>query len=550
MDGAGVAAASSGCGRVMRSYLTWRRTTFLASLPILLFSSVWEIVALALSDMGKFTGFGKLLFILPAVSPAILMVFSALALFRWSCWRRSTALLRVGWGASFVLPFVPGLFPLDSIVTTEYRSSQDTVTFRAEKVVFALMYAIQLLPVVVTFPGGSVRAALRIRGLLPESSLTSWVLVVSAPFYSLIMLIALILVLQLAGNWLIIVGSIVLATTPWTYVVFRRLLVSASTPEKERRIDFLQRCTGLVNLAGWVLLFLWFLTAFSAYAEFISTGDLIRAGIVGWSRMILTTVLLCDVYLRMTVTNWKHDTERRRAAAEGEDPEQHGNRVDELFDSIQGLIGKESAKESSAKTAVGDSLLHNDGAKKGDRSDPEKRNNEVDLESGFGGHFPDVDDTEEPSTSAGRDHPEPEMATTAALHCTHSDDVDDIPPLPPPLPPPAPNTGDVGNEDDDKSPRSSASNSTGEGSGGRVSGGGSVTDSPSPPSGNNCAADTGPTTEQPAADNPDEGAGAGADTGSDDDDDNNSDDDAGADETKMPELAAAAAPEGDAASKM
>lgn len=132
--------------------------------------------------------------------------------------------LRFGWLASFVLPLIPALFPLEMLFkqglleqleeeyVKEYGQEAYNLFIFATKLTLALAYAIQLLPVVITFPGGAVRGALKILGLLPQSTLPGWILVVASPFYSLLVCVALVIVIQVAGNGTLFFGtSIVLS---------------------------------------------------------------------------------------------------------------------------------------------------------------------------------------------------------------------------------------------------------------------------------------------------------------------------------------------------
>jgi hypothetical protein len=63
-------------------------------------------------------------------------------------------------------------------------------------------------------PGGAVRAALRVRALFPHSSLAGWILIMCAPFYSVVVLVALVGVTQVAGNTLLFVGTAMVVCSP------------------------------------------------------------------------------------------------------------------------------------------------------------------------------------------------------------------------------------------------------------------------------------------------------------------------------------------------
>ena len=79
----------------------------------------------------------------------------------WNKWRLSTRLLKIGWGASFILPLVPAIFPLEHIYTQEvldfydnYATPEELAFYQSIKVVVAVAYMLNILPVVISFPGG------------------------------------------------------------------------------------------------------------------------------------------------------------------------------------------------------------------------------------------------------------------------------------------------------------------------------------------------------------------------------------------------------------
>ena len=63
------------------------------------------------------------------------------------------------------------LFPLEMVIQKKYLDLLDDATITAYRFSFAFACAITLLFVIITFPGGTVRASLRIRWLLPNSAL-------------------------------------------------------------------------------------------------------------------------------------------------------------------------------------------------------------------------------------------------------------------------------------------------------------------------------------------------------------------------------------------
>lgn len=318
--------------RVLRALLAWRHTNLLVALPIVLFGSVWDVVLMFQNmsgdDAAYYNGLGNFVLRLPYLAPIFLLGGTGLGLLRWHEWRPSRNVVRAGWGLSFVLPFVPALFPVESLLTRDavrafQRDEAAQAQLAALKVFLALAYLFSVLPLVITFPGGAVRAAIRTRGLLPESSLAGRILVVSAPFYSLLILTSLVVIIQLLGSWVLVVGAVVLALNPWIHVVFRNLYLSppsyssqAERDAQEGRLDAVQRVAALSSVAGYALVLAW-AVAEGVVGEAVTAGQLVNFFLRGFGNGLVTAVVFCDALVRMSASHWRADRDRRRAADGG-----------------------------------------------------------------------------------------------------------------------------------------------------------------------------------------------------------------------------------------
>lgn len=213
-----------------------------------------------------------------------------------------------------------------------------------------------------------------------RSSLTSWVLVLSAPFYSLLIITGLVFLLQLLGDPLLIVGTALIAFSPWIYVIMRQHYIRpASCAADETRLDRIQQSTGLVNLTGLILVLAWAITGgvINTTDEegnnqgFLSYADLVRMVFVGFGNGLITSIIFGDAFLRMTVTNWKMDKTRRdndteeqylKSLRDGDDEDDEDLddskpppppfvSIDELFAAIEGTIHKRSYLNQSQQSA-------------------------------------------------------------------------------------------------------------------------------------------------------------------------------------------------------
>jgi hypothetical protein len=178
---------------VLGSYLVWRHSMLLVSLPALFIICILDWIGLAatVENLEVLTAVGKVLLSLPSFASTVLSIAVVWALCGWTQWRKSAHILKIGWLISFVLVFVPALFPLEYILDREaYIQDPDEavkllldVEYDGKKIILAIGYTIILFPVLVTLPAGLAHATHKIRGLFPEAMLSGWVLMFSVPFF-------------------------------------------------------------------------------------------------------------------------------------------------------------------------------------------------------------------------------------------------------------------------------------------------------------------------------------------------------------------------------
>ena len=332
-----------------RSYLVWRRSMFLVAGPAIFLSAIlaWvNFFQTYASDSQVLNGFGDFIYLLPPFASSVLCIVILVVLCRWTQWRQTARIYKVGWAFSFILPFLPAMFPITFILNAEYKTEEYMVDVAIVKFSLAITYAMQLFPILITFPGGLARASLKIRGLLPESTLSSWILVITAPFQSVVFLMALVLLIQLAGNISLFVGTTFLFCAPWIYVLRRHLYVGVPTERREKLLDRTQFVIGLLVTLGGICFLIWAFTGNIGGVKILGTGSqgalctygsLVQLIFEVVGRNLTTTVLFADVLLRMTATNWRQNRERRDA---------DGGKIDQLFRDMECSISSPKSNEA------------------------------------------------------------------------------------------------------------------------------------------------------------------------------------------------------------
>lgn len=150
----------------------------------------------------------------------------------------------------------------------------------------------------------------------------------------MLILIGFMTLIQLLGNATLVIGAVLLILNPWVFVVFRRLYVSTATVAREKRVDMVQRIYGISNLIGIALVMTWVFQA-DVMGKYLSVTQAITAVLSGLGNSIVTSILFCDIFFRMTLTNWKTEKEKRDDAA-------YGRYMDSLFTAIESVVRKPS----------------------------------------------------------------------------------------------------------------------------------------------------------------------------------------------------------------
>lgn len=332
----------------------------IVSLPILLSAAIMGFVEIGQymrEDSSYTTSFGDFILNLPNLAQTALFLTVVAAFVIWPKWRMSSKVLKFGWIVAFVMPLFPAAFPLEFLIDRTYceqvlgRDGCDEQVVM-DKIILALRYAMTIIPVLITFPSGVLRGALRIRGLLPDSSLSSWVLAISAPFHSLLLFAAVVVIVQIVGSAPLIIGALLLCLAPWMYVFRRRLYVGAATDTNEKALDCNQKVILTLNLVGLVLIIVWAVTPSSLGIQPLGSGDdqylmhynkFISLVLETWGRTLATTVVFTDTLLRMTITDWRIGRNRTTDS-------DNGKRIDETFGLIESNISRDRTKGRDATT--------------------------------------------------------------------------------------------------------------------------------------------------------------------------------------------------------
>jgi hypothetical protein len=306
----------------VRRFLAWRRSWLIVLLPVAGVSAIIHIARLFDEEKWEiYTAFGTLVFVCyHLLTQLAFPLAAAVAIWTWDRSRLSRWLLVGGFVASFLLPMLFFLFPFHWWVKWESDAADVAAIQRAQAgALGAATYFLLLMPTVTSLIPGVLRACTRIKSLLPESIVPGWFLVFSAPLYALVLYLLFIVVNQVAGNPLLLMGMFMLMAAPAVYLTRLPILIRPMTTESDRRqLDRLQLAYAIMMGAALVLLLLYVNTARVGDRPLVGTPPeaLLDSGDVLWevikflftylSKSMFITAVAVDLFMLVNLSVWRN----------------------------------------------------------------------------------------------------------------------------------------------------------------------------------------------------------------------------------------------------
>lgn len=319
-------AAAGHRSPAVTSYVLWRRSVLLVILPALAFAGVLALVTAAGVETAGLTGLGVLLTWLPAITVWAAPIGALVGLRDWTHPERGSRPVLIGWAISVIAPILVALVPLEGWIDVGALEQEADVRFgvgsgeslvTSFRVSLAIGYAATLLPTVVSVPSGVLRGASRIKALLPHAPMPGWFLVAVSPFAGLLLLVAFVLLLQLAGTGLLTVAVALLTAAPLQYLFWRRAWTDTTgSLEAVAQRSSASRVGTACVAGGLLFLVIWALTAEVIGLSVVGSGDEallswldgIRTLVEVGARGLLAGVVFAHLFLRMSIRQWRDTT--------------------------------------------------------------------------------------------------------------------------------------------------------------------------------------------------------------------------------------------------
>ncbi len=214
----------------LQRYLTWRRSVLLVlCLPVLVLALLDTLDNFGDEDI-QYNGWGTVWITLETLAAYAMPVSALAALWTWGRLERSARVIRWGWFIAFLVPLLLLIVPfvwlvrLDQIDAAEKQIAQHFTSVFVGLTFFSILVVV-LPAMILSVSFGMQRGCLRLKTLLPESSLPGLFLAASGIVLPVFVLPIFVLLFQIAGSPLLLGGMVLLTVAPMLYLLKARTMM-------------------------------------------------------------------------------------------------------------------------------------------------------------------------------------------------------------------------------------------------------------------------------------------------------------------------------------
>ena len=302
----------------LMAFLGWRR-----SVLVLVAFALIPLTLLRFIDAfnDKWPGGLKMIVIVPALAEAFLCVICWMQLRNWTKWAQQRRSLFVAWLVFMAAPFIVFLIPMDGIIegivrdqlaaqgggfaelAADPRVAQVAIALKAGLSIYALM---TLAPKAVSLLAGTIRAGIVTKMLFPGTAGPGWIVVFSAPLYTLMVFTLLIVPYQMTGSGWYIAAMIALASAQVALGRAGYALTRPTTHEEAVALVGKARATYLISMG---LFGLFLVIALGTLAKHLGVLSIVTFVLSFEVNVLLLTLIGSD----LVITN----LDRARGAGQG-----------------------------------------------------------------------------------------------------------------------------------------------------------------------------------------------------------------------------------------
>ena len=243
----------------LQRYLTWRRSVLLVlCLPVLVLALLDTLDNFGDEDV-HYNAWGAAWITAETLAAYAMPVSALAALWFWGRLERSARIIAWGWFVAFLVPLLLLVVPFVWLIRLDQTDAADKQIAQRFTSVFVGLTFFSILVVVLpamilSVSFGMQRGCLRLKTLLPESSMAGLFLAASGIVLPVFVLPIFVLLFQIAGSPLLLGGVVLLTVAPMLYLLKARTMMRPAMTGDS--LQYLRRLQILAKTSFWLGLFL------------------------------------------------------------------------------------------------------------------------------------------------------------------------------------------------------------------------------------------------------------------------------------------------------
>ena len=224
----------------------------------------------------------------------------------WRQVKRSRTLARNGWLAMFAVPLALSMLPWTKMLELEHLDAKTKaeVTGMLGLQLGMGLFLLIAPKAIALFPG-AIRSSMSLKTLLPEHAAPGWVAAIVGPLYAVFLVVAITILNQLTGDFVLVGGIVCLMASPLVVVWRAKAMLRSHTPmEAATLVRETRRLSGTFSLLGIALFATWILRL-----DAFSVADAIEFLFAMIGNLVLITVVGSDFVLALLCFGYRQSEE-------------------------------------------------------------------------------------------------------------------------------------------------------------------------------------------------------------------------------------------------
>jgi hypothetical protein len=276
----------------------WRRSVLFISCPLVGIRVILSLVRIFKSSFREyFNGFGMAVLAGYIIGMILDIVSISASLWFWNSYEKSSRYLAIGWIGSLVLSLWFIASPVSFLLKGTILDQSEDISAIAYRWAIGMAFTMILFPLLITIPMSMTRSALFIKGILPETSIAGFFIVLVSPLASILVLITGVMLSQLIGNTLSFIGIMLQMLAPIIMVIRSRLFFAPRDEKIDVEITWAHWTTEAMSIVGLLCFVIW-----AADEKLLNDGvEVARVLFEMFGRSLITTLFFADRLFDMSV---------------------------------------------------------------------------------------------------------------------------------------------------------------------------------------------------------------------------------------------------------